>query len=96
MADLTTDLPYDLHDQFLTLAEEAGLDAEDLARQLIILRVGVNSSLVENTFSSVLLQTHHDDILVLAESGPVFVRDKTRGDFVITTYERYEGPESAT
>ncbi|WP_299744143.1 hypothetical protein [uncultured Tateyamaria sp.] len=72
-----------------TIADEAGLDAEDLTRQLITLRVGVNRSSEDGPFPSVLLQACTDDILALVEAGPFFVRDKMRGDFVIVSYERY-------
>ena len=90
MTDLTIDLPDDLHQHLLAVAEAGAIDPEQLVRQILTVRLGVNTSSKDDPFSSVLLRNRPEDLLDLARTKPVFVRDVDHGDFVIIAQERYD------
>ncbi|QBF30776.1 hypothetical protein [Thalassococcus sp. S3] len=89
MTDLTINLPDDLHARLVLVAAAGGIDPEKLVRQILAVRVGVNRSSKEDPFSSVLLRNRPEDLLDLARTKPVFIRDVDHGDFVIVAQERY-------
>ncbi|MEJ6393844.1 hypothetical protein V8J82_11290 [Gymnodinialimonas sp. 2305UL16-5] len=90
MTDLTIDLPDDLHQRLLAVSAAGAIEPEHLVRQILTVRFGVNTSSKDDPFSSVLLRVRPEDLLDLARSGAVFVRDVDHGDFVIIAQERYD------
>ena len=88
--DLTINLPDDLHQHLLAVAEAGAMESEHLVLQILTVRLGVNTSSKDDPFSSVLLRNRPQDLLDLARTKPVFVRDNDHGDFVIIAKERYD------
>ena len=90
MTDLTIELPDDLHERLLAVAAAGAIEPEHLVRQILALRVGANTSSKDDPFSSVLLRNRPEDLLKLAKTKPVFVRDVDHGAFVIIAQARYD------
>jgi hypothetical protein len=96
MVDITIELSDDVYERLVAVAASGGIEPEHLVRQIVAVGVGVNTSSKEEPFSSVLLRNRPGDLLSLAETGPVFVRDVDHGDFVLIADERYEQGRSST